>query len=69
MARDPHGSVTIAYVPPGSLSRGKELVTMGGPGEDRCVHGLPWRVAQRECAGRCAANRGASTDLYLPPAV
>jgi cytochrome c553 len=33
MARDPHGSVTIAYVPPGSLARGKELVTMGAGGK------------------------------------
>jgi cytochrome c553 len=33
MARDTHGSGTIAYVPPGSLARGKELVLMGGPGK------------------------------------
>ena len=33
MARDTHGSGTIAYVPPGSLARGKQLVTMGGPGK------------------------------------
>jgi len=33
LARDPHGSVTIAYVPPGSLARGKELVTTGAAGK------------------------------------
>jgi cytochrome c553 len=29
LARDPHGSVTIAYVPPGSIAKGKDLVTTG----------------------------------------
>jgi cytochrome c553 len=33
LARDPHNSVTIAYVPPGSLAKGKELVTTGGAGK------------------------------------
>jgi cytochrome c553 len=33
MARDPHGSATIAYVPPGSIARGKELVTTGAAGK------------------------------------
>jgi len=33
MARDPHGSATIAYVPPGSIAKGKELVTKGGAGK------------------------------------
>lgn len=33
MARDTHGSGTIAYVPRGSLERGKQLVLMGGPGK------------------------------------
>jgi cytochrome c553 len=33
MRRDPHGSVTMAYVPIGSLTRGKDLVTTGGSGE------------------------------------
>ena len=32
MRRDPHGSVTIAHVPVGSIAKGKELVTMGGSG-------------------------------------
>jgi hypothetical protein len=34
MARDPHGSATIAYVPPGSIARGKELVTTGAAGKN-----------------------------------
>ncbi len=33
MRRDPHGSGTIAYVPAGSLAKGKELVTTGGAGK------------------------------------
>jgi len=33
MARDPHGSATIAYVPPGSIATGKELVTTGAAGK------------------------------------
>ena len=33
MARDIHGSVTIAYVPPGSIAKGKELVTTGAAGK------------------------------------
>ena len=33
LARDIHGSVTIAYVPPGSIAKGKELVTTGGAGK------------------------------------
>lgn len=33
MARDPHGSATIAYVPPGSIAKGKILVTTGGAGK------------------------------------
>jgi cytochrome c553 len=33
MARDTHNSGTIAYVPVGSLERGKQLVLMGGPGK------------------------------------
>jgi cytochrome c553 len=33
LARDPHGSVTIAYVPPGSIARGKDLVTTGAAGK------------------------------------
>lgn len=33
MARDPHGSATIAYVPPGSIAKGKELVTTGAAGK------------------------------------
>jgi cytochrome c553 len=33
MRRDPHGSVTTAYVPIGSLMRGQDLVTTGGSGE------------------------------------
>jgi cytochrome c553 len=33
MRRDPHGSVTIAHVPVGSIAKGKELVEMGGPGK------------------------------------
>ena len=33
LARDIHGSGTIAYVPPGSIARGKELVETGGAGK------------------------------------
>jgi cytochrome c553 len=33
MRRDPHGSVTTAYVPMGSIARGKELATSGGAGK------------------------------------
>jgi cytochrome c553 len=33
MRRDPHGSVTIAHVPVGSIAKGMELVTMGGSGK------------------------------------
>jgi cytochrome c553 len=33
MRRDPHGSVTIAHVPVGSIAKGKELVTLGGSGK------------------------------------
>jgi cytochrome c553 len=33
LARDPHGSVTLAYVPPGSIAKGKELATTGGAGK------------------------------------
>jgi cytochrome c553 len=33
LARDTHGSVTIAYVPRGSIAKGKELVTTGGAGK------------------------------------
>ena len=33
MRRDPHGSVTTAYVPIGSLARGKDLATTGGSGK------------------------------------
>lgn len=33
LARDPHGSATIAYVPPGSIAKGKELVATGGLGK------------------------------------
>ena len=33
MRRDPHGSATTAYVPMGSLGKGKELVTTGGSGK------------------------------------
>ena len=33
LARDPHGSVTIAYVPPGSITKGNELVTTGAAGK------------------------------------
>jgi cytochrome c553 len=33
LARDPHGSVTIAYVPPGSIAKGKDLVTTGAAGK------------------------------------
>ena len=33
MRRDPHGSVTIANVPVGSIAIGKELVTLGGSGK------------------------------------
>ena len=33
MRRDPHGSVTIAHVPAGSIEKGKELVTLGGSGK------------------------------------
>jgi cytochrome c553 len=33
MARDIHDSVTIAYVPPGSIAKGKGLVTTGGAGK------------------------------------
>lgn len=43
MRRDPHGSVTTAYVPPGSLARGKDLVTTGGAGKTiscAACHGL-----------------------------
>ncbi len=32
LARDIHGSVTIAYVPQGSIAKGKELVTTGAAG-------------------------------------
>lgn len=42
MARDPHGSATIAYVPPGSIAKGKELVTTGAAGKTvscRACHG------------------------------
>jgi cytochrome c553 len=43
MRRDPHGSVTMAYVPVGSLARGKDLVTTGGSGKTiscAACHGL-----------------------------
>jgi cytochrome c553 len=33
MRRDPHGSVTIAHVPIGSIEKGKDLVTLGGSGK------------------------------------
>ncbi len=33
LARDPHNSVTIAYVPPGSIAKGKDLVTTGAAGK------------------------------------
>lgn len=33
MRRDPHGSVTIAHVPVGSIAKGKDLVTLGGSGK------------------------------------
>lgn len=33
LARDTHGSATIAYVPPGSIAKGKELVTTGASGK------------------------------------
>ena len=33
LARDIHGSGTIAYVPPGSIARGKALVETGGAGK------------------------------------
>jgi cytochrome c553 len=33
MRRDPHGSVTTAYVPMGSIAKGKELATTGGSGK------------------------------------
>ena len=33
MKRDPHGSVTIAHVPVGSIAKGEELVTKGGSGK------------------------------------
>jgi cytochrome c553 len=33
MLRDPHGSVTTAYVPVGSIAKGKELVTTGSSGK------------------------------------
>ena len=33
LARDIHGSGTIAYVPPGSIAKGKELVTTGAAGK------------------------------------
>jgi cytochrome c553 len=42
LARDPHGSATIAYVPPGSIAKGKELVTTGGAGKT---------IACRSCHG------------------
>jgi cytochrome c553 len=43
MRRDPHGSVTIAHVPMGSLARGKDLATTGGAGKTiscGACHGL-----------------------------
>ncbi len=33
LLRDPHNSVTVAYVPVGSLARGKDLVTTGSSGK------------------------------------
>jgi cytochrome c553 len=33
MRRDPHGSTTTAYVPIGSLAKGKDLATTGGAGK------------------------------------
>lgn len=33
MRRDPHGSVTTAYVPVGSIARGQELATTGSSGK------------------------------------
>jgi cytochrome c553 len=33
MRRDPHGSVTIAHVPMGSIAKGKDLATTGGAGK------------------------------------
>ena len=46
-----------------------EAIRLAGFGQDHFLRGLPRRVAQRESAGRRAAHRGASTDLYLPPDV
>jgi cytochrome c553 len=49
MARDPHGSATIAYVPPGSIAKGKELVTTGAAGKTiSCMacHGESLKGAQ-----------------------
>jgi cytochrome c553 len=33
LSRDPHGSTTIAYVPVGSIAKGKDLVTAGAGGK------------------------------------
>ena len=49
LARDPHGSATIAYVPLGSIAKGKELATTGGPGKTiscRACHGESLKGSQ-----------------------
>ncbi len=37
--RDPHSGF-IAYVPPGSIKKGEELVTKGGGGKERFACGM-----------------------------
>jgi cytochrome c553 len=49
LARDPHGSASIAYVPPGSIAKGKELVTTGAAGKTiscKACHGESLAGAQ-----------------------
>jgi cytochrome c553 len=61
MRRDPHGSVTIAYVPVGSIAKGKELVTMGGSGKTvgcAACHGANLQGADGPGAGNAPRIAG-----------
>ena len=61
MRRDPHGSVTIAHVPVGSIAKGKELVTMGGSGKTvgcAACHGANLQGADGPGAGNAPRIAG-----------
>jgi len=61
MRRDPHGSVTIAHVPVGSIAKGKELVTMGGSGKTvgcTACHGANLQGADGPGAGNAPRIAG-----------